>query len=218
MLAFLLVAVATYWGILYTHYLRPPVPEITTQTSLNEDIGASIPNEPFVLSSPSDALPGTVDRLEGTVTIQNRNAISAQSMTKSDTIVDGETVTTDPSGTVLFNIADKGSFTILPESQVTVINALDTSYLLTLQGSIDMRLKIEEEVAIRTQGLLVLLNGATASIGSNVSAGVVEIEVLDGDATIAYLDSSYETDVYRLESGEQASIQGGVFERSSTRR
>ncbi len=203
----IVAALVTYWGAILWHEQRPAPPHIE-QAVLGK---VEVSPESFTLDSPAESIPAVVQSRSGTGTITKRGSDGPRPVSDDDAVVDGESFSTDPDAEAILSIPDLATVTLTGDTGITITQALRGSYLIALDGELTVAAKPSEMVSVRSQGVLVQIDDATATVRSRPEEARVVVSVETGQVTVTFLNAAFETEVFTIDAGQVGTVENAAF-------
>lgn len=165
---------------------------------------------------PRNSLKGQITTLFGDTFWQSRAASEPAKITQPQEILQGENLVTKTNGKMTVAFADAETMTILPNSEIDVIQTLPANIVIAQpQGNVQYSRSGNVPFSVNAQSLLVNHNQGTLTISVDKKTQTTTVMVQNGTAQLAYADTDQTSHVITLSQGQSfvydATEQTGDF-------
>ncbi len=152
---------------------------------------------------PRNSLKGQITTLSGDTFLESRVASEPAKLTKTQEILQGENLVTKTNGKINVAFADAETMTILPDSEIDVIQTLPANIVITQpQGNVQYTKSGNIPFSINAQSLLVNHNQGTLTVSVDKKNQTTTVVVQNGTAQVAYADTDQNSHVIILSHGQ----------------
>ncbi len=208
-IVFLTTSIIGFWGAM-VYFNGPQI--IFNQVSIENSKTPLTPQtspSPFILKAPSAGLVGRIIDIEGDVQIGKRELSEPIEATVGADLVDGETVYTEE-GSALVDFMGVFSVGLDTNAQITIINALQKTFLLTQISGL-VAYNAIQPISVRTAGTVIQVKGEV-SVTPKEEEGLIEIRTQEGTAVLSWIDNDNETRVEEIPENTFAIFDGATDE------
>ncbi|HWY79850.1 MAG TPA: hypothetical protein VNW29_05845 [Candidatus Sulfotelmatobacter sp.] len=193
-LLFFLVGLALAQGITYFNQQQNRV----LSSKHSNATGFSLGN------APSESLQGKVASLSGTVNWLSRVAIKTAPLIISQSLQQGEEVSTDTNGKVAIQIKNIVYLSMAPNSHINFIQLLPINFVIMQEsGSVTYQDSGSGVLSIRTFDLVTVVNKGVITIAINKDSNSVTVTALRGTIQEGYVDSQNMSTVINITAGQK---------------
>ncbi len=175
---------------------KPLIEPTTSQGSL---IQSSFSLE----KAPSESLKAQISAISGKILYQSRVATEPVEVKSLDVIQQGEKIVTDQTGEVKARIPGQLSVSLSPKSDLEFTQTLPQNIVLSQdKGQVEYLRTGQDPVSIRSNDLLVEMDGSDLIISINDGQSRISVESLKGNTKIGYNDANEVSTVKNLSEGD----------------
>lgn len=204
----MIMALAGFWGILW--YKGDPLGTSAVKGVQHNTRSPTISGTPpyINLRPPSSALKGALSVTTGTIQIYKRGAAEAREMTTQDSAEDGETVIAGAESSGILTFPGFGTIELNEFANLTFGSTLAQSFLVEqTSGSTSYTHTGSDSVmSVRSQRVLISVKRAEVFVATDPETGLVTVRPVDGSVKIAYLTENFESQIFSVQTGEEALI------------
>lgn len=154
--------------------------------------------------APKESIRGVIESMTGEIKWQSRIATEASNLTKPVPIQQGETLQSEDDGKISIAYENSGSFTLSPNSKIEIIQTLPVNFVFDQKkGTITYEGNQKTPFSIRSFHLITKINEGTIEINVDDIKHIIEINVINGSATLGYNNLDYESKVIMLEKDQK---------------
>lgn len=190
-----------YWQIKKPAQVPPSTPSQRSQTPTPFT---------FSLQPPAQALSAQATTFSGGVKKNTRTDLTMLPVSPGSplTLIEGEAVQTDASGSAQLRFGDHTALDVSVDSEFSLTNTLPTGFLVRQsRGQITYeQLQTERSTSIRALNTLIVLPSGKATISVDPTTRTIEISGTTEQLQFAFIDTDNETQLYTLKPGQNATI------------
>lgn len=164
-----------------------------------------LPQSEFSMQNPpTDSIDGLISTISGQVQWESRIATMPATLYTGIPIEQGESVNTKKTGSLELSFPQIGTFQLQNNTQLNIIQTLPTSAVFEQPAGNVTYTKIgKTPLAIKSLGLLIQLSSGVMSITTDSDRQMVTVDLTDGSAQTAYVNSNNTSSVQDLHPGDK---------------
>lgn len=151
--------------------------------------------------APTASLPGNILSLSGGVSWQSRVATESVHITSPQPVQQGESVTTDATGSAVIEITKEASLALGKNTTIDLIQTLPVNIVVHQDGSVMYTVSGTYPFSVRGLGLLLTLS-SQSTVTITTTATKVTAAVTKGQLTAAYTDTDDVSTVLMVTAGQ----------------
>jgi len=171
----------------------------------NQPVTTSLskPTQFSLEKAPRDSIRAGILSLSGKVEWQSRTAGTPVSITKPQSIQQGEIITTGENGKVVIKVPAVSLISMSPKTKLNFIQTLPADLVLEQDNGISRYTKTGAvPVSIRSMDLLVTLIDGVSTLSVDMADDSVSVTVEKGSLTAAYNDSQNTSNLTTVNAGD----------------
>lgn len=195
----LIIGIAIGASVYYWQHKSVVEPESLVTPVQQKPLGTAFSME----QAPLDSLRGTVTELTGIPYWESRTATEPVVLLKDISIQQGEKIIASDSGSVSVSFAAAGSISLSPESEIEIIQTLPVNLVFSQKkGNVSYAVSGSSPVSVRSFHLLLNIPRGNVHVSVDDSTETVTVNVIEGNATIAFNSLDYVSQTISITSGQ----------------
>lgn len=155
-------------------------------------------------TAPRDSLLGSIATMSGVMWWQSRTATQAARLNEGTVLQQGETLIASDSGELIVDFAGKASIALLPKAKVEIVQTLPQNLVFQqTRGHLQYAASKDSPISVRANRLLVYLPQGAVQVKFEADSPYILVTLKEGEATVAYNDKDFVSQVIKLSPGEE---------------
>jgi hypothetical protein len=164
-----------------------------------------VANTQFSLErAPAKSLTGTISSFSGDVNWQSRTASQAAKLIASQTIQQGEEITTGVNGKITLEFPNIATISASANTDLNIIQTLPANIVIDQsKGFANYAADGTTPLSVRSLNLLTNITGGIVNISVDKNQHIVTVDVQKGSGTEGFNDSQNKSNVITIDEGSQ---------------